>query len=111
MGVFVGVLGRWRPYYWNHALLFTHIHPHTLLPPLLFSLPHPHTPDAVGEFSKRRLPVRKVESSKPDRVKIDTCLYMANLLAILGYNKDWLVQYPDNVTRVGSNDAGGMISQ
>ena len=60
-------------------------------------------PEVVTEFVQRRLPVLKVGSSNPSRVKpvtykIDTCHYLAWRLVLIGYDNDWLVQYKDNVT-------------
>ena len=54
--------------------------------------------DSVAESVERRLPMWKIESLKPSRVKpmtykINTCCYLAWRSALIGYDKDWLAQW------------------
>ena len=63
-----------------------------------------HGQEAMAESLERMLPVRKVGSSSPGRVKpmtyqIGTCQYLAWYPALLGYGKNWLSQYQVNVTK------------
>ena len=62
----------------------------------------------VIESVERKLPMLKVGSSNPDRVKpmaykVYTCRYLTWCSALLGQGKDWLVQYQDNVTKCEIN--------
>ena len=54
-----------------------------------------------------RLPIQKVGSLNPSRVKpmtyqIETCHYRAWCFALIGFDKDWFAQYQDNVTASGA---------
>ena len=65
-------------------------------------------PDRMAECVERLCPVLGDQgirthgfqpwSSLTNDVKIDICCFLAWCLALLGYGKDWLAQWQDNVT-------------
>ena len=72
--------------------------------------------EAMVKLVENQLPVRKVGNLnlsrvKPITYKIDTCCYLAWRSALIGYDKDWFVQYHNNVTVeiLGPGPGGGVL--